>query len=186
MQSPNALRPETIASTLSGHTDDIADVVADALTFLKLDGSRAMTGNLDLNGHLLQFTSSALKQETGQLACTNRPGTSYQNFRCYTFLATSFYGMGNPSYFRPAENREIHFQTYAGLKNVANLSDVTEDLSISRAGDITLLEDKILNLLGAEIQIPCAIPASPLLGHMWYDAPNDILYLRDAIGWKAH
>jgi hypothetical protein len=53
MQSPNALRPESIASQLSTNTDDIADLVAEALTFLKLDGSRVMNGTFDLNGNYI-------------------------------------------------------------------------------------------------------------------------------------
>jgi hypothetical protein len=137
MQPQNALRPETIASQLSTNTDDIASLVADALTFLKLDGSRAMTGNLDLAGNKLLTTDLSLKQYSGSwMTIMDRAGVNLRSIMLLNIQASNtiagryFAAYHRDSYLRSyaASDGEVQFQSHNGVAWQTEMSIINHGL----------------------------------------------------------
>lgn len=196
MQSQNVMRarmPESIASTINGHTSDIADLVADALTHLKLDGSRIMDDNA-----FVRFGPSDLRiyNSTGKNLTFLRGPTLIDDvvIRVSQFLGniTKFtYARGrfNDSYVqtRESNDQKLHFQSYTGGTYLTVADMLAGYFDILLGGDITLIAAKTLDLrtYNAALRLPRAT-AAQTTGSVRYDATTDALTIYDGAAWQIH
>jgi len=157
-----------------------------------LDGTRAMTGDLDVDDNALKFTDVdcqfyPIAANTIRLCKIGVVGT-YRDFQCNIF--TSYLGMRviGDGYMRAGNlnTNYIYFQTYSGAAwtECARLTGGagTPEFNISRAGDITMLAGKALynadHIELDEITTPTAVADHGKV----YTKNDNKLYFQDGAG----
>lgn len=135
------------------YTQTAADVLFEEL--LKLDGSRVMTGDLDLAGNDLLTTNFSLSErDISFLRIMNRAKSLMRGLMVGIMRADWYQTTNADSYLRTdtiTGKGEISFQGYSGLAwtecarlGTSGINDPT--FHIPRAGDITLLAGKLLDM----------------------------------------
>jgi len=158
------VRP-TYAGTMKQHGNDFhttaytAYADADAISAVEAEDPLDLAGDVKIaSGKAVQFPSVDVQiypiaADTLRVCRIGATGT-YRDWQCNVFTAlTGFRMIGSPAYCRTKFNTgsAIEFQSYAGstpwtvcatLENPANVPQ----FGISRAGDITMLDDKFIDL----------------------------------------
>ena len=124
---------------------------------LLLDGSRAMTGNLNLGGKLLDFGDNVVLRlgvADNSVRITDKLNTVYRPLYCAMISIEKMYSTANNFIFRT--NTEtgkgiVSFQSFNGTDwleaaRLGTLNQFDATFHIPRAGDITLLDDKFLKI----------------------------------------
>lgn len=142
--------------------------------FLRLNGKRAMTGNLDLSDYKLLFANTLIKQygATETLYFMNLAETDFANVGCKSFNSTGasqiLGGLKTPIIIPIAEGNDMVIRSGTGAFGLAKVefksganSDVCAVLEkgfwrIPLAGDIILLDDKFIDLGDAVSGLPTA------------------------------
>lgn len=136
-------------------------------------------------------------------------------FRCSTFYASTWFGVGDPSYIRSLSHvdygKNLHFvsqkhgggwETVATMYGASDAVTADERLAISRAGAIIPAVNDNYDLGSAvktfgkiyvhhvlvsdQLNIPTVADALDLPQNMRYDSETDTFEIYDGNVWKAH
>ena len=121
--------------------------------FFLLNGKRAMTGNFDLATYDIKFNDVLLDNSTANtLKLMNHAKTAYKNFTLGNIRACSWYATNDSAVIRtnPSTGRgEMKWQGYDGgwltCLQLGTHDVYDASVHIPRAGDITMLDTKVLS-----------------------------------------
>jgi len=131
---------------------------------LLLDGTRAMTDTATMKDVIIEGATKTVRlivtnvSGVDTLAVMNDVGTQKRNVSCEFLYSTRWYSLGNPGFFVPWADRGIKFVDQSTSVVIAEFGDGTfgEYLTIYKAGDITMLDDKMIDLGNAVSGLPAA------------------------------
>lgn len=161
----------------------------DTTRYLPIDGSKPMEGDLDLAGYNLLTTYISLRPiSTLGLRVMDRAGTNYRDWYVRTLQFELISGKKNAAEIQARANEaaSITFYGYHGGGRV-QVGKIDDDFwTLDRAGNITLLSNKILDVINGVLRFPDTRPAVPTAGDVRYDAATDTFEIYDGAAWNAH
>jgi len=112
------------------------------------NGSVPMTDDLDMNAYKILFTNTSLISWAGQeiLGVYNRAGTLLKGLQCGALSSTNWTTSGNPGYLK-AGNLASRYVEFRDGNNavIGGFGKDPEEFWITKAGDITFLDGKVLS-----------------------------------------
>jgi len=181
---------------------------------LLLDGSRAMTGDLlpDITKTCsVGSTTKQLKNLATQnlyidndflfkfysanwLKLRNWADTAYRNIilgslACQGDMLASNYSFGTGDFTIStywAQGNKFTLCSYYGGAYQSVARAINDYFDIMRAGDITLLSNKLLNAVAGALRLPNTRPSTPQAGDTRYDPTTDTFEIYDGAVWRPH
>lgn len=183
---------------------DIKDLAEELTKYLLIDGSRAMTGSLDLDAIINWVKWAGIDLAIAPLSptelCVRRITAPFElrdlrvrNFKmggnlelrhnAYFYTQALYYGA--QFHFKAFDDILYDWVTVASVKADSGWSQ-DENFEIPRAGNITLVSNKLLNAINGALRLPNARPAAPQAGDTRYDPSTDTFEIYDGAVWRQH
>lgn len=174
---------------LAGLVDD------DHPQYLLIDGSRAMTGDLDLtiNYKLIFGDVRLARQSPTMLRIEDSSANLRDIYARYCYFTTGVITSANYSRIRldavSQSLGKIVFETkYPSAYTIIATINNSGNFEINRAGDITMLTGSILDFPTNDgiLLLPDIRSAAPQAGEVRYDPATDTLEIYDGAAWNPH
>lgn len=152
------------------------------------DGTRAMTGNLDMDTHDILLNALRLRALWGtDLALLNEAGDAYRSVRlmniyCQGGIYLESDGSGIRSY--PTDGGYgifESFNTVAGWRELVRYGTASDEFNIKRGGDIIMLDQKMMTL---GTYTDAQRPAAGTAGRIIFNTDDGFPNYDDGTNWR--